>query len=71
MLLTEEQARKKFCPILDGRNCIASGCMMWRWHRGQCEVWLTKQIAELEGDTLIGDDVVGYCGLAGSTFKYS
>ena len=43
MFLTEEEARKKWCPILKGwqgnevtgfsymQHCEAADCMMWRW----------------------------------------
>ena len=63
MYLTEEEAKKKWCPelklegsnasmtnagkvIYDSANCIASGCMMWRY-AGESE----------KGET-------GYCGKA-------
>jgi hypothetical protein len=31
--LTEDEAKRKFCPIILGHNCRASDCMMWRWRR--------------------------------------
>lgn len=31
MLLTEEEAKKKWCPETGEEKCIASGCMAWRW----------------------------------------
>lgn len=45
MILSELQAKTKRCPFIalaDGRgNCVASGCMLWRYHGrenqlGQC-----------------------------------
>ena len=49
MLLLEEDAKFKFCPLLKTSDdkmkfCQVSGCMMWR---------------------RVGDDGRGYCGLAG------
>ena len=52
MILTEEEAREKLCPIQPGsqqssqrRKCQASDCMLWVW-------W---------GDMAVA---VGKCGLA-------
>ena len=66
MLLTEEQAREKWCPMarveIDGGHlvnkldkkwdplCIASDCMMWRWGEPVLDGKNARQ---------------GYCGLAG------
>jgi hypothetical protein len=52
MLLTEEQAREKYCPFWASGDwtikCEASKCMMWRW-----------------GEFSKSDKPRGYCGLAG------
>ena len=50
MLLHEDDAKFKFCPLLKTSDdklkfCLASACMMWR---------------------RAGDDGLGWCGLAGS-----
>jgi len=50
--LTEDQARKKRCPILD-RECLASDCMWWRW-----DVVTVRE----ENDKIFP---FGYCGPAG------
>jgi hypothetical protein len=66
MYLTEEEAKKKGCPMAL-ENCVASKCMMWRsgthcvkaseTHRsGELKV-AYKQVPHPEG--------AGYCGLAG------
>lgn len=59
MLLTEEQARKKYCPHTtspDGvLHCVASKCMAWRWGRRGAEV---NETFDPEYPT------EGYCGLA-------
>lgn len=62
MVVSEEQAKKKLCPISsyrfpDGkhRTCIASDCMMWKW------------VMEHKGDhpfTMVQSRDQGYCGLA-------
>jgi hypothetical protein len=49
MILTESEAKFKFCPLLKTQEdklkfCLVSTCMMWRW-------------ADKEQGT-------GYCGLA-------
>lgn len=38
MIVTEEQAKKLWCPMSRGRehaqdstHCLGSGCMLWRW----------------------------------------
>ncbi len=66
MLVTEEEAKKKWCPKAMAptagggvstvgpyeKNCIASGCMMWR------------EEAEVRSKGGVGR-LYGYCGLAG------
>jgi hypothetical protein len=36
MLITEKQAKKKFCPHIKDHldSCKASKCMSWRWDEG-------------------------------------
>lgn len=69
MLMTEEEAREKWCSQTiirrqefteargwenNAETCEASGCMAWRW-------------APQRAQTTEGDEVpyLGYCGLAG------
>ncbi len=63
MLLTEEQMREKWCPMLGGKDlisrhdknvpftcrCIASDCAAWRW----------TTLVHSDGERR------GYCGLVG------
>ena len=74
MTLTEEEARKKWCPFvsMDGHNriipyggavhtahCIASECMAWRW-RAEPETTADPETTSI----LVRER--GYCGLAGT-----
>jgi hypothetical protein len=58
MLLTEDEAEKRWCPFADrvGRHgfptCLGSGCMAWRWS------FPDRALREE------GDEPRGYCGLA-------
>jgi len=71
MLLTEEQAKTKWCPmtapleaspqipsIVDCSRCKASECMMWRW---SCAT-LKETSLEFARRNCIAK---GFCGLAG------
>ena len=65
MVVSEEQAKKKMCPIRANRSngggrdfgpntCVASDCMMWKW------------VMEHRGDhpfTMVQSRDQGYCGL--------
>ena len=57
MILTEGEARTKWCPQDGTSDCITTNCMMWRWY-------------EPERRFMDGEEVKtgrrGYCGLAGS-----
>lgn len=55
MLVTEEEASKKWCPQASGQqdNCVGSNCMMWRVYDSQYR------------DGELNNDRRGYCGLAG------
>jgi hypothetical protein len=49
MILTESEAKFKFCPLLKTQDdklkfCLVSACMMWRWADNE--------------------KTAGYCGLA-------
>jgi hypothetical protein len=55
MLLSESDAKFKYCPLLKTKDdkmkfCLGSMCMLWRW-------------ADL---AKAGADEEGYCGAAGS-----
>jgi len=55
-MMTVEVARRKICPVLGGRKCVAAECMMWRWEAdegGRLVEWLGKNM------------FIGYCGIAG------
>ncbi|MFH1561844.1 MAG: hypothetical protein ABIF11_00285 [Nitrospirota bacterium] len=57
MILTEEEAKGRRCPINNVHNClfcIASGCMAWRWLEGYLPFNNEEQPIKK-----------GYCGLAG------
>ncbi len=69
MILTEEEAKKKWCLLQNaiyvlipkGTNCIASECMMWKWQKGEFLGYDGKT-----GETTYeyDDKLSGYCGLA-------
>jgi hypothetical protein len=71
MILTELEAKEKWCPMITENNraarlspkdnfyvCCASACMMWRWERDRY-----AEGYELKPDH--EDYNKGYCGLAG------
>ena len=61
MVVSEEQAKKKMCPVSSYRGpngapkfCMASDCMMWKW------------VMEHKGDhpfTMVQSRDQGYCGI--------
>jgi hypothetical protein len=60
MLVTEEEAKKKWCPFSRAVRCLASECMAWRrFPQGEnySENLSTGERTYLEP--------VGFCGLAG------
>jgi len=72
MILTEKEARRKWCPqtsyapspgeeIPNFARCIASDCMAWRWAKDE------KRMLDDDGDPIgFGRGIVGgYCGFAG------
>jgi hypothetical protein len=74
MILTEEEAKTKICcgPLTagaspawhDGKRCVASRCMAWRWV-DQFEATRTGETAQ-EGAYPTGVLAQrGFCGLAG------
>lgn len=73
MIVTEEEAKTKFCPETiqpvgtddrvwhDGQNCIGSACMAWRWQASLS----VNNPSHVPGE---GQNVTrnrGYCGKAG------
>lgn len=73
--MTEDEAKTKWCPMVrcdemhnrgqanrpDGSyNCIASGCMMWRWDKNEIRHPDSGRVV----DTKNAD--TGYCGVAGA-----
>lgn len=63
MLLTEEEAKEKWCHRYsdsDGfRSCIGDSCMAWRWH--SVILHHEEPIQHVE----VRKTGKGYCGLAG------
>ncbi len=67
MVLTEEEAKKKWCPISRDRSevfiyCLGSGCMWWKWNIISIEERMDlHQYSELgtEGQPL---PETGFCG---------
>lgn len=83
MLLTEEDARQKWCPYVhldrsieqpEGahENCMASGCMQWRWavhytddyYQLGTEAFCRSKIEDSRAP-YEGCELRGYCGLSG------
>jgi hypothetical protein len=59
MILTESEAKFKFCPLLKTQDdklklCLVSTCMMWRWAdkeqgTGYCGVAVTPLVLQRAG----------------------
>jgi len=54
MLLTEKEAREKWCPV-EEHKCLITNCMAWRWFD-------YKTSSKSRWDDGLSR---GYCGLAG------
>ena len=68
MKLTESEARVKQCCNLVGSynvrlNCLASGCMAWRWNNIQHRIDVAP--CTYKWEDLPKEQWTGYCGLAG------
>lgn len=61
MLLTEEEAKKKECPLNGFSHCIASDCMMWMFIDRQEAAYNCPHCK-----TCLYVDGMGYCGLGGN-----
>ena len=75
-MLTEEEAKLKFCPMTfsgssEGSSCVASNCMAWRWGESLFEpIGGQKVLREGARSKIVPNDdrletPRGYCGLAG------
>jgi hypothetical protein len=75
MMLTEDEAKQKWCPRLpDQRDkCIASACMAWRWGPDACRHKERGTIHDIGAMNAQYSDASeyerlpasGFCGLAG------
>lgn len=65
MILTEFEAKRKWCPYANEKSrkaigvslsegCIAAECMMWKRHRIDCD----------NPEQCLKEYITGYCGLA-------
>ena len=59
MILTEKEAKEKFCPNFLDVRCPGSECMAWRWAGYRPVPGKTAPGGEQQ------DEAHGYCGLAG------
>lgn len=59
MILTTEEAMKKFCsnPITNSDRCVANSCMAWRWY---------TPTHDTNGIRIAPSERKGFCGLAGT-----
>lgn len=65
MLVSEEEAKMKWCPQLEDQrdHCIASRCMAWRW---ESEGSYQARSSQWQNEDRVGRcPAAGYCGLAG------
>lgn len=73
MILTEAEAKTKWCPMASYRNrggpqadskarCLASGCMAWRWlaRKGPADIEERKNWPLIPNTN--AEEPVGYCG---------
>ena len=85
--MQESEAVKKWCPMVrrssvvgsynvpyKDANCIASECMMWRWHENLLQCFKCKAIYSKDTScpvckTQLDPYYSGYCGLAGKPEK--
>jgi hypothetical protein len=68
MMLTEAEARDRWCHTPEFDKCRASACMAWRWERPTGTERAARALAERFGEPLEELPVTerrGYCGLAG------
>lgn len=58
MIVTEEEAKKMFCPIAGGK-CVGSECMGWKFVIDYIPMDKAAEVTPLK--TVQGDQ--GYCGM--------
>jgi len=74
MIHTIEEAKKKFCPMVDIERCMGDSCMAWRWELKATthkEEKVVTNMSESPQHKIVWVDVVdapthGYCGMAGN-----
>jgi hypothetical protein len=63
MLMTEAEAKDRFCPMGRGKpdiaRCTGSDCMAWRWENWSASLTALGKVERWESNR-------GYCGLGGS-----
>ena len=72
--MTEKEAGEKWCAVMNqdgGEQCLASHCMMWRWHQNKVQFFQCKAVFDAKTTecyvckTQLDPYSSGYCGLAG------
>jgi hypothetical protein len=56
--MKEQDAKTKWCPMKKLKLCIASDCMIWRWHH-------EPPLNDYSSKNTPYSKISGYCGLGG------
>lgn len=63
---TEDQAKATWCPLMrvspdvvSERNCLASGCMAWRWAPPETDTEWAGEASQLLNDIDLGSRPIG------------